>query len=706
MQPVVLTYGEIELEIAVEDDQPPSLARFAAAGVDAVFDGPPVPLTELQSPAYGHTQPNLRLSGTLLGNRLRYVSHRPIPQGYVLQLADPESGLEVALRLVSVAPATLSATTTVRNGGTEPQVVSALTSLNVPVTGLIDGSRTDAETTEVLDGRGDWTGENRWHRQPARELLADLQLSDGVQPKGAHRWVSTGTWSTADALPVGAIAATEARWALAWQIEHNGAWRAELAERAGSPGGRGRLQLSLSGPTDIDHGWLSALPPGSEFTSVPVTIAIGEDVWSAVAALTTYRRTARRAHPDNARPTLIYNDYMNTLNGDPTTARLLPLFGDAGAAGAEVFCIDAGWYDDSSGWWDGVGEWRPSTTRFPGGLDEVLQAIRDAGMTPGVWLEPEVVGVRSPVADSLPAEAFFQRAGVRVREAGRYHLDLRHPAARAHLDEVVDRLVTGHGVGYFKLDYNINPGPGTDHAADSVGAGLLAHNRAHLDWLDAVLDRHPGLIIENCASGAMRMDFAMLSRLQLQSTTDQENPSAYAPISVAAPMMVLPEQAGSWAYPNVEMDDEETAYVLSLGLLGRLYLSGFLDRLRDGQRRLVQQAVSTYKEIRDSIPRRIPTWPSGFPGWNDPWLSLALRGEDDTLVTVFRRPGASPHAALELPGYRRRDLLVETVFPTVSPTGLPAWESAWDPDTGTLWIVGSSDGLAARTFRLTPSGLR
>ena len=72
----------------------------------------------------------------------------------------------------------------------------------------------------------------------------------------------------------------------------------------------------------------------------------------------------------------------------------------------------------------------------------------------------------------------------------------------------------------------------------------------------------------------MRMDFAMLSRLQLQSTTDQEDPAAYAPISVAAPMTVLPEQAGSWAYPSEDMDDEQTAYVFSLGLLGRLYLSG------------------------------------------------------------------------------------------------------------------------------------
>lgn len=109
---------------------------------------------------------------------------------------------------------------------------------------------------------------------------------------------------------------------------------------------------------------------------------------------------------------MIYNDYMNTLMGDPTTEKLLPLIKAAGAAGAEVFVIDAGWYDDDAqGWWDAVGAWEPAGRRFPGGIHEVLDAIRQHGMTPGLWLEPEVVGVRSPLAHSLPPEAFFAGAG-------------------------------------------------------------------------------------------------------------------------------------------------------------------------------------------------------------------------------------------------------------------------------------------------------
>ena len=61
------------------------------------------------------------------------------------------------------------------------------------------------------------------------------------------------------------------------------------------------------------------------------------------------------------------------------------------------------------------------------------------------------------------------------------------------------------------MDYNIEPGIGTELDADSVGAGLLAHERAYLAWLDSVFKKYPDLVIENCSSGGLRIDYALLS---------------------------------------------------------------------------------------------------------------------------------------------------------------------------------------------------
>ena len=258
-------------------------------------------------------------------------------------------------------------------------------------------------------------------------------------------------------------------------------------------------------------------------------------------------------------------------------------------------------------------------------------------MVPGLWLEPEVVGVNSPVVTQLPPEAFFQRDGRLVTEHGRHHLDLRHPAAVKHLDEVVDFVVGDLGVGYLKLDYNIEIAPGPNTGGLSPGAGLLEANRAQLDWLDAVLDRHPALVLENCSSGGMRIDYALLSRLQLQSTSDQQDPLRYPPIAAAAPAAIAPEQAASWAYPQPSFTDDEIAFTLCGAMLGRIYLSGHLDHMSREQRALVAEAVRVHKDLRGSLASALPFWPLGLPRWTDPWIALGLRAPEASYLTVWHR---------------------------------------------------------------------
>ena len=110
----------------------------------------------------------------------------------------------------------------------------------------------------------------------------------------------------------------------------------------------------------------------------------------------------------------------------------------------------------------------------------------DSGVRARSWALAGTGSGRCAQPDGRAAahDAFFCRHGRRVAEAERYHLDLRHPAARAHLDTTVDRLVQDFGVGYFKFDYNINPGPGTDVGGTSAGAGLLGHNQpSWIGWM-------------------------------------------------------------------------------------------------------------------------------------------------------------------------------------------------------------------------------
>ncbi|MET8152283.1 alpha-galactosidase [Actinoplanes sp. NPDC049668] len=677
-----VTWGHRALRIVIEapDDGPAVLGESTTQ-----------PLVEVLAAGYGRAHVSQRFAGTEIGRGMRWRGSEQRRDGRWHELRvdqrDERSGLAARVTLRSAdGVAACQARTTVTNEGAEPILLLGVTSLALGLSGRVAG-------LDLLSGRGEWLGEGRWTRRPLRDgLVPDLGLPLHAQHgRGRYAQVSTGTWSTGTYLPVGGLIDRDGGGAWLWQVEHNGPWRWETGERLDG------AYVALLGPTDLDHQWQRRLEPGESFTTVPVSLALaGGRLEDAVAQLTAHRRALARPHPDRAALPVVFNDYMNTLMGDPTTAKLLPLIDAAAAAGAEVFCVDAGWYDNDTTWWDSVGEWQPSQTRFPGGIEEVIARIRDRGMTAGLWLEPEVIGVRSPMQDKLPAEAFLQRGGVRLVEHGRYHLDLRHPAAVAHLDEVVDRLVEQLGVGYLKLDYNIDPGAGTDLFADSAGAGLLGHNRAHLDWLDALHARHPALILENCASGGMRADYALLSRMQLQSTSDQQDWRRYPPIAVSAPLSVLPEQAASWAYPQPTMGEEQIAYAMVTGLAGRLYLSGRLDAMSEAQRRSVRDGVAAYRMIRTDLAATAPGWPLGLPGWDDTWLALALRAPAVTYLALWRRPGAPPSVTLPLAGPVVADVLY--------PRHLPAWTCDWSPVDGTLTVTAPGDEpFSARLLRLTPT---
>ncbi|GAB3982157.1 glycoside hydrolase family 36 protein [Plantactinospora veratri] len=648
------------------------------------------PLVEVLVAGEGRVQVSQRFSETAIGRRLAYAGSAQRRDGawreLTVELRDRRTGLTAELLVRSHDGVSgCQIRTRLTNRGTEPVRLLGLTSFAAGFGGRPVGD------LDVVRADSEWLGESRWSRRPLRDAVPDLNLGlHGQDGRGRIAVTSQGTWSTGTHLPTGGLVDRVGGAAWLWQIEHNGPWRWEVGER------REGAYVALLGPTDGDHQWVHRLAPGESFTSVPVSIAVsGDGLDGAVAALTTHRRALLRPHPDRAALPVVFNDYMNTLMGDPTTAKLLPLIDAAAAAGAEVFCVDAGWYDNGTAWWDSVGEWQPSQTRFPCGIEEVLARIRGRGMVPGLWLEPEVIGVRSPMADKLPPEAFLQRGGVRLVEHDRYHLDLRHPRAVAHLDEVVDRLVEQLGVGYLKLDYNIDPGPGTDRDADSVGAGLLGHNRAHLAWLDRLLDRHPGLILENCASGAMRMDYALLSRMQLQSTSDQQDFLRYPPIAVAAPMSVLPEQSASWAYPQPDMTAEQVGYAMCTGMLGRLYLSGRIDLMSPDQRAAVREAVRVYRSIRAELAVAVPVWPLGLPGWDDPWLSLALRTPDITYLAVWRRGGVTAPATLALPHLRGGDVKIDLLYPR----DLPNWRCDWA--AGSLTVIPTGAEPAARLYRIT-----
>ena len=659
------------------------------------------PFDQLRNPIEVHTAGGrLPHAGRHVGygqtERLVYRGHEVTTAGSAQLLTliqdDRSTGLTVTTtwaRLAAVRAVTVASA--VGNSGASPVRVEFVSSL--VFAGFLDSERENPfETIEVGIPDNGFCAEFRWRFGSLEEhgLVLNSDLPGSTPHRNRIPITSLGTMPTIKHLPHGALVDRSRDRCWLWQIEHNGSWHWEVGDDLGGP------YLSASGPTDAEHQWRRTLQPGDEFTSLPVTITSSEhDLQEAFARMTEYRRASHRKTDDLVELPIVFNDYMNCLVADPDEDKLIPLIDSIAGTGCEVFCIDAGWYSDSGGWWTTVGAWEESSTRFPHGLRTITDRIRSHGMTPGLWIEPEVVGVDSPVVDELPEDAFLSRGGEKVDALGRYLLDFRNPLVRARMDGVIDRLVRDYGLGYFKFDYNVQAGVGSDRAAEAPGTALLEHNQAYLAWVDGIFERHPGLVIEGCASGGARLDPATLSRHSIVSTSDQNHPLWYVPIAAGAATAMPPEQAGVWVLPEQDSPSGEFEVSIVNGLLARPQVSGGAGSLRGERREALLGALEVYKTYRRDIPSARPSWPLGLPTWTATWCAFALNTDSRTLVQVWRR-GGDDEVTLDVPALRGTDVAVRTLFPSRVDAG-----HEWDPISGRLRVV-LPTAPAARLLELAP----
>ncbi|KAK2682199.1 Aldolase-type TIM barrel [Fusarium oxysporum f. sp. vasinfectum] len=579
-----------------------------------LFASSELPLVSVRLSGEGNTNDKTAKSlvGSYLSSRLRYKSHQESQDGDVHRLSihseDERAGISVTARLSVYrdVPVLRSAATIINESKYSDVIVTQISSLTIG--GLTTSSNEWNKDYVLRTPTNSWFREAQWRKHSLPDIGIDkngiCELPDGHSGSQAiFSLQNRGSFSTGSHLPMGILESKANSDTWAWQIEHNGSWRWEIGDYKDS------IYVAAGGPNKADHDWRHTLHPGDSFTTPP--------------GLADPRRIIR-PHDDNKRLPIIFNDYMNCLMGDPDEDKIEALLDPVSQSGAEYFVIDAGWYADDSNWWDDVGLWEPSKRRFPSGFKTLMEKIKSKGLIPGLWLEPEVVGVRSVVGDRLPEDAFFHENGQRIVERGK--ISTRLSPSRA---------------GFFKFDYNIEVIQGTDApGSSSAGANQLLHQRCYLDWVRSLLDKHPNLVIENCSSGAQRMDYAMLSVHSLQSTSDQQDPVLYAAIAAALPTCVLPEQSASWAYPQPEWSDELNAFTVVNSLLGRVYLSGRLDHLSPSQMELITEGMHAYKTIRPYLVTAHAIWPLGLPRWHDDWISLGLETDNGLYLSVWRRGGS------------------------------------------------------------------
>ncbi len=191
--------------------------------------------------------------------------------------------------------------------------------------------------------------------------------------------------------------------------------------------------------------------------------------------------------------------------------------------GYDVWWIDAGWYPctDNEGKrdWTITGTWHTDPDRFPDGLARVSQGAAEHGAQLLLWFEPERVFPGTELADEHP-DWVLSRPRTDADEGQKPHralsglLDLSNPVCAAWLTDYISGLIDSYGIGIYRQDFNFPP---LDYwrahdAEDRQGMTENLHVQGYLEFWDQLLERHPGLFIDSCASGGRRNDLETMRR--------------------------------------------------------------------------------------------------------------------------------------------------------------------------------------------------
>ncbi|HEY9171147.1 MAG TPA: NPCBM/NEW2 domain-containing protein [Verrucomicrobiae bacterium] len=191
----------------------------------------------------------------------------------------------------------------------------------------------------------------------------------------------------------------------------------------------------------------------------------------------------------------------------------------------DYWWIDAGWYACSD--WPQTGTWTPDPIRYPHGFKPVSELAHANGAGLIVWFEPERVTPGTFLYTNNPAWLLGRNGEQKL-------LNLGNTDARKWLTDHVDAMLAREGIDFYRQDFNIDPLPywRANDTADRQGITEIRHVEGYLAWWDELRRRHPGLMIDSCASGGRRNDLETLRRAVPLLRSDYQafdgNP-AYAP---------------------------------------------------------------------------------------------------------------------------------------------------------------------------------
>jgi alpha-galactosidase len=438
-------------------------------------------------------------------------------------------------------------------------------------------------------------------------------------------------------------------------------------------GGRWAFDVTGGAAAFAPVGIVPAVAAGETWVSPAVWVGVFRGDLDEAAAVTHrfMRETVIPATADDF-PWVQYNTWFSYYC-DLDEAKLLAEADIAAELGIEVFYVDAGWWVGNPRRRDrfssGLGNWRENTEKFPHGLKWFADQIRAKGMHFGIWVEPERVDMRTVHTGSWRSDWIASDQGRYIRcewpsDTDTAWLCYGHEATQEWAAAWISDLAQSLGVRWLKWDSNywgVCTNPEHTHGA---GDGEAAQIEGVYKVMDALRERFPDLVIENCAGGATRMDYAIARHTHCAWMNDASEPHYRTRFHTAGATYIYPpEMLNAWIteseHENVnrqELPDDVWRAVIRSRMIGAMGFSNQLVTWSERMKQIAREEIAFYKhEIRawlkssrvyHLVPQ--PEIPSAELLTPDVWEALQVAAGDGSASVIFGFRNVSPVDAIEV----------------------------------------------------------
>lgn len=197
---------------------------------------------------------------------------------------------------------------------------------------------------------------------------------------------------------------------------------------------------------------------------------------------------------------------------DINERKLLQLAKAGKEVGIELFVMDDGWFGTRDDDTQSLGDWEVNRKKLPDGVEGLARKVRELGLDFGIWVEPEMVNVKSRLYEAHPDWVLQIPEKPHAEGRNQRILDLTREEVQDYIIEEMSKVFSTEGISYVKWDMNRTF---TDYYSSALPAGQqgeVAHRYVMglYRCMGELTKRFPHILFEGCAAGGNRFDLGIL----------------------------------------------------------------------------------------------------------------------------------------------------------------------------------------------------